>query len=121
MRLRGFDKALRDYRRSRYAALLELITVVETPRCAGASIGDAIYDDAALPGQFVDNLLASPPACVTLFTTDKANLPELLGEPLLEAIKDLLSAMLMIIQHADDKVRLVQSASGGVPGSRRSN
>jgi hypothetical protein len=79
MCLSSFDKALRDYCRSRYAAFLELITVVETPRCAGASIGDAVYDDAALSGQFVDNLLARPPARVTLFTTNKANLTELLG------------------------------------------
>src|SRR5262249_51619386 len=112
VRLRGLDEALGDDRRRRDAAFLKLYAVVETPRCAGASIGDAVDDHPAVFGEVAENLGPGALAGVALLVADEIDAAELRGQALLQPVEDLAGAVLVVVEHADREAVALDALGG---------
>ncbi len=66
----GVSEGLGDYRNRGPPPLFSFYSVVETPRCAGPSIGHRVDDGIALLSQLVHHLVGSWHALAGLFIAD---------------------------------------------------
>src|SRR4051794_19832325 len=98
VRFRSLNEALGDNRRRRDAALLKLYAVVETPRCAGASIGDTVQDDAALLRERLDDLRTGAHPGIRFLLPDKPHPTDMSREAFLQTVEDFGGAVLVVVE-----------------------
>src|SRR6476620_3206638 len=99
----GPGKAGSHDRRGGDTALLELNTVVETPRRAGTSISSAVIDGGAV-GKRLEQLSRRGLARFRLYCPHKTYVAKLTREPCLKLIQNRVGIVVVIVEHADHEL-----------------
>src|SRR5215467_12947697 len=102
-----------------YASGFSQNGVVETPRCAGASIRDAVNDGITLRYQRGDRLLDARSAIAKLGGIDHALDPVFLFEDFVQLLQEGIRVVLAVFQESDDFADDTGQHSTGVPNLGR--